>query len=178
MNIKNKKSFSIKKLLIPGIILLLVLGGAYAYALTNNFFQPPVEESQTIDLESPNDPVPNGINPSGNTDKENLGEEEPASEGNRTVTITAASFTNDVLQVRALIQGVITVGSCTLTATQNGSIVVEESVDVQAGPSSSTCRGFDVDVGDIPTGDLSVTVSYTEDGNVSTSTAQNVELRR
>lgn len=179
MKIKNKKSQSIKKLVILVVALLVLAGGAYAYALSNNFFQEPVEEkSQTSDYESPNDPIPTDPVPTDGTDKENLGEEDEPTTGGPGVTITAASIVDETLQVRALIQGVVATGTCTLTVIQNSSTVITETADVQAGPSSSTCKGFNVNINNIENGVLNVSVSYTNDAVSNTSQARTVELKR
>jgi len=179
MKIKNKKSFSIKKLIIPALVIIAIGGGVYAYALYNNFFETETQKEQSIQPSSVNDPVPDGLNPTDDTNKETLGEETvPPVAGDRDVTITAASVNSDVLQIRALIQGVVSGGTCDLSIVQNGAAVLSESAEVQPGPSSSTCQGFDVNVASLPAGTLSVTVAYVNNGTASTSAVRTVELSR
>jgi len=179
MKIKNKKSFSIKKFIIPTLVIIALGGGVYAYALSNNFFTANTPDNQSSDFISPNDPVPDGLNPTDDTNKETLGEETvPPVAGDRDVTITAASVNSDVLQIRALIQGVVSGGTCDLSIVQNGAAVLSESAEVQPGPSSSTCQGFDVNVASLPAGTLSVTVAYVNNGTASTSAVRTVELSR
>jgi len=179
MKIKNKKSFSIKKLIIPALLIIALGGGAYAYALSNNFFSANTPSDQSSDFVSPNDPVPDGPNPTDDTDKENLGEETaPPAAGDRAVTITAASVSSDTLQIRALIQGVVSGDTCSLSVVQNGAVVLSETAEVQPGPSSSTCQGFDVNVASLSAGALSITVAYVNNGTASTSAVRTVELSR
>ncbi len=180
MNIKNKKSFSIKKLIIPVIALLVVSGGVYAYALSNDFFSPQPTNQDTSLPESPNDPVPEGPVPTDNTNKENLGEENPSeSDGSLPgVVLTAAAITGDTLQVRALIQGVVNEGTCELRVTRDSQTLFSESAAVQAGPSTSTCRGFDVPLGETSNGPLSVSISYVSGSESSTSQISQVDVDR
>lgn len=179
MNIKNKKSSSIKKLIIPAIILLVIGGSAYAYALSSNYFSANNSTNESQDLpESPNDPVPETpVNPTDNTDKENLGEE-PSGSSNElpAIILTAAALNGDTLQARALIQGVIGSGICTLTIKKGSQSIVSETAAIQPGPSTSTCRGFDTPVSSIGSGAVSVSISYTVNGETRSSETTEVTI--
>ena len=180
MKIQNKKTSSIKKLLIPSLIIaVLLVGGGYVYALSNNILPPALggEEKEAV-IDSPNDPVPTGPVPTDNTDKENLGKDPEVITGSRTVTITAASVNGDLLQIRALIQGVVSSGKCQVSVKKDGQEIISETADVQPGPSSTTCRGFDLDVSDVENGALTASVNYIDGNQVSTSGEQTVALIR
>jgi hypothetical protein len=176
MKIKNKKSFSLKKLLIPAIVLVLIGGGAYAYALSNNFFEQSAENAQTTESESPNDPVPEGLVPSDEINKEDLGEDTSMPEGETKVIITAASVSGDVLQVRALIQSVSTEGTCVLSLARDGVELYSESAEVQAGPSTTACRGFDSNIGSLTPGAVSLMVTYVNNGVTSNSDTRTIQI--
>lgn len=83
------------------------------------------------------------------------------------VTITASNQNNasSRLQIRTLIDAVLGSGSCTLTL-QKGSVIVSRSANIQAGPSNSTCEGFDVPLTELSAGTWSITVEATS-GNAS-----------
>lgn len=76
----------------------------------------------------------------------------PDTSGAFGVSFTALSQVDGQVLVRNLIDTVSNSGTCTLTLTKGASTVVKQS-DIQAGPSSSTCKGFNV-----PTSELSVGV--------------------
>lgn len=178
MKTKINKQSPIKKLIIPALVFIALAGVTYAYALSNNFFAADTQNEQSIQPSSVNNPVPDGPNPT-NDNKETLGEETvPPVAGDRSVTITTASVNSNTLQIRVLIQGVVSGGTCDLSVVQNDAVVLTESVEVQPGPSSSTCKGFDVSVVNLPVGNLSVSVSYKDNGVSSKSAVRTVELGR
>ncbi len=75
------------------------------------------------------------------------------------VSITASGQNNSLYQIRALIGALMDDGTCTLVLTQ-GPNSVTKTATTQALASSSTCRGFDIPVSELGTGqwqlDLSV----------------------
>lgn len=74
-----------------------------------------------------------------------------AAEENYVVSITAANQTTSSVQIRSLIQGVIDNGTCTLELT-GGGVSLTRSVGVQASANSTTCRGFDIPIGELSVG--------------------------
>lgn len=178
MKTKNKKRFPFKKLIVPAIAVILIAGGVYVYASSNNSSGNTPKDTETTQPAPVNDPVPEGEVPTNATNKENLGNEPETNTDGPLVTITAASINGSMLQVRALIQGVVTDGTCDLSVTQNGVEILKKSAGVQAGPSTSTCQGFDVDISDIPNGDTSLVVTYNHSDTVSTSQTQTIQIQR
>lgn len=179
MNIKNKKSFSIKKLVIPASILILIGGGAYAYALSNDLFQQASEGPEIQTYESPNDPVPQTpTNPTDNTNKENLNAEEPGQQDEQSpaILVTAASVNGDTLEARALIQAVISGGTCELMVKRNGQTLLSEVAEIQAGPSTSTCKGFTASLAGLESGPAQVTISYQSGDRSGTSQISEIAI--
>jgi hypothetical protein len=180
MKIKNKKSFSIKNLIIPVIVLFVISGGVYAYVLSDDFFSTEPTNQEASLPEAQNDPVPEGPVTTDNTNKESLGEAPPLDEQTNgpAIILTTAKVNNDTLQVRALIQGVVNQGTCQLIATRNGQTFLSQSSAVQPGPSSSTCQGFDVPLDNTPNGTLSIIIRYSNGASVSTSQPAEVSVNR
>lgn len=160
MKIKTPKKL-LKTSIIPLTILLVAIIGYGALAYTNNFFPFIVEKNQSTNT---NKATENGVNYNSPTsEQKQAGEAQKKTTAPSTsntvdnnnqkslsVTITALSQNGGVVQIRGLIDVVSSVGTCTLTLAK-GSDVVTKEAGVQALPSESTCKGFDV-----PTSELSV----------------------
>lgn len=174
MNIKNKNTFSIKKLVIPVVVFSVVAGGAYAYAVSNNFFQEPEDISPSSQFESQNDPIPGRLVPTDNTNKGGLGETNSQNEG-IAVSITAANVNGTVLQVRGLIGSVVDEGSCVLEVS-GGPETKELTASVQPGPSSSTCQGFDIATSDLGSGSRTLTLKYVRGDTSAQSEPREIQL--
>ena len=97
----------------------------------------------------------------------------PSSDGGKStipMSITSAQVSGSKVMVRTLIETIDSSGSCTLTATNQGK-TYSTSVGVQAGPASSTCKGFDVDKSALSSGTWNITVTFnTESLTASDST--------
>jgi len=74
--------------------------------------------------------------------------------------ITALNQSSGTLYARALIQTITSEGTCTLTASGPDGGTYTATASVQAGPSSSTCQGFDIPVSSLSPGSWSVTISF------------------
>lgn len=183
MKIKNKKSSPITKLGIPATILVLISGFIFAVAFSFSNIIPPTSGDPEAELplpESQNDPVPLGPIPTDDTGKEGLGDEETPTPDNKApvITLTAVSIDSNLLRARALIQGVVSSGNCQLLVTRGGQTIFSESATIQAGPSSSTCRGFDVSLENTANGPLAVSISYQSGSTTSTSQVSEVVWER
>lgn len=76
------------------------------------------------------------------------------------VTITAANQTSSTYQIRALIEAVVSNGTCTLTLTNSGGQSVVQTAGVQALSTTSTCKGFDVPLSSLSPGTWNLVLSY------------------
>lgn len=151
---KNKHK---KWLYIVTVILILGAGSAAVFGYTHR------QQPATVTNNEPSlDPNRNKVDlGSATTDQQQAGKDikketvdsnnqpTPSPGANIPVIISAASQNGSTLQVRSLIQSVISDGTCSLELSHNGQKVTKSS-GVQAMSSSSTCQGFD-----IPTSELS-----------------------
>lgn len=71
------------------------------------------------------------------------------------VTISALDQDSSVLRVRSLINKISNDGVCTLTLVKGNSNIIKTS-DTQALPSESTCKGFDVPLSELSTGNWTI----------------------
>ncbi|MDB5165275.1 MAG: exported protein of unknown function [Candidatus Saccharibacteria bacterium] len=78
------------------------------------------------------------------------------------VIITAANQNSGMLQVRAQISGVVSIGQCILTMSKAGQTVTK-TADTQGLASTSTCKGFDIPVSELSTGSWNANLTYEND---------------
>lgn len=156
------------------IIAALLVGGGYVYALSNDFFQESNNLPESSQLETQNDPIPDRLVPSDNTNKDKLGDPDEQ-RGRVTVSITAANINDSTLQVRGLINSVVNSGSCVLEIS-GGSENKEFTANVQPGPSTSTCQGFDIDTSELGSGTRTLVLKYDSGDSSSQSAPREIEL--
>ncbi len=87
-----------------------------------------------------------------------------------TTQITTKSVHSDTLQIRNVINGIFSQGTCKLTLTK-GNEVVTKSADIQALPQSSTCKGFDIPLSQLSPGSWRVDLSVTIDNETVKASA-------
>lgn len=175
MKIKNEKSTAVKKIFISILIVfILLVGGGYVYAISNNLFQESNSLPESTQYETPNDPIPDRLVPSDNTNKDKLGEPD-APEQDVAISITAANINESTLQVRGLIRSVVSEGSCILEI-RGGPEVKEFTAAVQPGPSSSTCQGFNIDASELGSGTRTLVLKYVNGSTSSQSEPREIEV--
>lgn len=79
------------------------------------------------------------------------------------VIITAANQVDGQLLVRSMIDTISNDGVCTLTLQKSDGTIVTKTAGVQASASSSTCKGFDVPLSELSSGEWRITVTYKSD---------------
>lgn len=158
------------------VLALLLVGGITLYALrmgpfkqqaspqtfgtpTNSVdYNPPTPEQtaageaakqQSANGSTGSDPSPAPTPPASGSSKSGVGME-----------ITAANVNAGVLQIRTLIQTVTSSGTCTLTASGPNGTSYTASSGVQAGPSTSTCKGFDIPISSLSSGKWSIRIDF------------------
>lgn len=67
-----------------------------------------------------------------------------------TVSIPFAQQNGDTLRITTLINGVQNTGTCTMTLMKESTTITVPPVGIQAGPSSSTCQGFNLPISSYP----------------------------
>ena len=157
---KDHRFFTPKKLLITLVIIVLGLGSYVAYAIFSASRQSSTREFQdSINYEPPTDEQKEA----GDKQKEETisKNDDAASASNNDqrqdikVSYTALNQADGQLLVRALIDTVTNDGVCALTLTK-GDVVVTKTAGTQSGPSSSTCKGFNVLVSELSSGEWTV----------------------
>lgn len=173
----NKKHLSKKQkitIVIVAVIIVIAGGvGAAAYyrvgpfsqATTTSQDQAPTDEqkqsgdsAKKITVESDQKSEGKGSN----TGSDPLPEPTPTENGKSTVgaEISAANQTSSTLQVRTFIQTVSSSGVCNLSMTGPNGTSYSASAEVQAMPSSTTCKGFDIPLSSLSPGSWSITVNF------------------
>lgn len=186
MKIQTKKSK--KKLLIAiGIILLALClaGAAYAYTQKLGPFKNTSTTKSTTNEEKSSgaaikkNSLENSNNQKGSSGSDPLPEPTPSSDGGKATVgmeITAANQNESVLNIRTLIQTISSEGSCLLKMTGSNGNGYTAMSDIQAMPSSSTCKGFDVPTANLTTGEWTIVISF-ENEDVKGSATKEVEIK-
>jgi hypothetical protein len=98
----------------------------------------------------------------------------PAPDGGKSivkVTIASVNQNDGVLQIRTLISAVASTGSCTLTLVNEG-VTITRTAQIQALPSSATCKGFDIALSELSVGPWQATLVYENDELTGTATKE------
>lgn len=171
----NKKIF-----IILGVLIVLIGGlSYYVFALNGNLFgwqfrkenssinmDPPTEEQIKAGEQAKQETVED------DQGKPGAGDDTPTPDtsGPLDVGFSAVNQNGDVLQVRIMVQEVLSSGECTLTLT-NGAKTVTKTAAVYPTASISTCKGFDVPVSELSSGAWNLTVDVvSNDRNGKTAT--------
>lgn len=80
--------------------------------------------------------------------------ESPNKLDNLTGVVSYASVSGDKLMIRTSIYQYLESGSCELVITQSGATVYNEVAEIMNDATTSTCKGFDIPVTSLPSGNL------------------------
>lgn len=83
--------------------------------------------------------------------------EKPIDSNTLQATISASNQTETNLQIRVNINSVTSAGECTLVLS-NGVSRIERTAGIQPVASSSTCKGFDISLSELPAGAWNLTI--------------------
>lgn len=169
---KIKKSNSSKNTVviiasIVGVILLLaVLYTSFNTQITNFLTSsdsetteaPMLEGTPAVDTPATNEQVSDGETIKKETIEKDQAEQ--TEDGNTAVVITRATQSEDgtIVQIRTLIE-TVTSGTCNLSI-KNGGDLFETSVATQPLASTSTCRGFDVPLNELGSGEWNISIRF------------------
>lgn len=93
------------------------------------------------------------------------------------LAITAAGINQNVLQIRVVINDIISNnGTCKLALTNSAGEIINREVSTSALPNASTCAGFDIDATTITSGKWTIDVSVDIDNN-KLHTSKEVDLK-
>lgn len=162
---KNKKLSIKHAVLLAAIVVSLVAAGIYAYTTTKQSNK--VNSDTTSAENNVNSPenlpntIPNKGDATPNASDQPL-PPQPTSGDKRqvTVSITAANQNDDTLQIRTLIQVVVSDGTCTLSGKSPSGKSITKTAAVQAQATSSTCKGFDIPVRELSNEKWNFTINY------------------
>ncbi len=108
------------------------------------------EEDTTPKAPAGSDPSPQPT-PDPNSGKSRIGMD---------ISAISADKSSGFLYVRAFIQQVTSEGTCTLSMSHSSGKTYSQVVGVQPGPSTSSCKGFNIPLADLPTGTWNITITY------------------
>jgi len=183
MQTRITKQKTRKKLLLTTLIVVIILALAYGvFAAQAKIW--PFPSANTVNLS----PATNNEKSTGDqiksdsvNDDNQPPKETPSNDANPSTTSTSvllSSTTQDstTYHIRVLIDSVLNSGTCTLSMTKSGEQTYSSTADVQAGPSSSTCKGFDIPLTSLAVGNWTTTVTVTS-GNTTGMVSQEISVK-
>lgn len=190
LSTKSMRSPRKKIALITVVIVAAILAGALVYAYTAKRWPFPSSSSAAdkgINYAPPTDAQSNatgstkqnssstettGSDPSPNpTPAANAGQKPSVN-----MTVTAANQSSGTLYIRMLIETISSTGTCTLSMTGPNSRTYNATSGVQAGPSTSTCQGFNVPVSSLVSGQWHAVINYA-DSSVQASASKDITVQ-
>ena len=196
MKIQKKHNSKIITLALTAILLLVVGYGLLSYKIklwpfTKNQFNAATEEhkiaGQDIKKRSLDTPdksnkeenqsssetkTPQGSDPSPKPTLSSNGGKPTVSVS---ITATTIDKTANVLYIRSLIQAVSSSGKCILSMNNDSGSVYSSSTESQPGPSTSSCKGFNIPLSKLSPGKWKITIHY-EDDSVTGNTEGEVNI--
>ena len=192
MKIKTPKSK--KKTLVIGIIIVALTAGLliiYLYPMKGTLFgwspikssvpgvnldAPTDEQKQAgentkdASLNSPEEQKPNNTNETPTPPTPTQGSKSTVG-----LTITAVNQNPPSLQIRSEIGAVTSEGTCTLTLTK-GTKTITKTAEIQALPRISTCKGFDIPLSELSSGQWNVALHF-ENNTLTADTTKQITVQ-
>lgn len=187
-SISPKKSTKKYYLIVATAVLLLVAGAfTYVYAFNGSIFgwkKPPVKDSsinynpptdeqkqagentKDASLNSPEEQKPNNTNETPTPPTPS-----PGAKSTVSLSIPTAISNPPSFQIRTEIGAVTNEGTCTITLTK-GSKTITKTADIQALPRISTCKGFDIPLTELSSGQWSVALHFENSTLIADTTKQ------
>lgn len=196
MKIQKKHNSKIMMLALTTIFLLMISYGLLSYKIklwpfTKNQFNAATEEQKTAgqDIKKRSLYTPDKSNKEENQSSSETKTPQgsdpspkptPSSNGGKptvSVSITATTIdkTANVLYIRSLIQTVSSSGKCTLSMNNDSGSVYSSSAESQPGPSTSSCKGFNIPLSKLSPGKWKIAIHY-EDDSVTGNTEGEVNI--
>lgn len=92
------------------------------------------------------------------------------------VTITAVNQTDTTLQIRSLISTLDLSGSCTLKLQKEGASPVTQTVGVQSLTNTTTCKGFNIPIDQLPSGTWQASLLF-DSTSYTGNTSQTITIK-
>ena len=181
----NKKTLRIILLSLAGV--LIIIAGYAAYAYANDTW--PFQKSEDSVLDEKNMPKANNsikeksAEQAKNDESKGVGSDTPTQPqlspdgGKSTVSldITAASVDAQTLMIRTMIGYVTSEGTCTLNMTGPNGATYSASAQIQAGSSTSSCKGFDIPTSSLKSGAWTINILF-ENNDTTGSATKNITI--
>lgn len=178
MKIKKKSGINIKRNILVVVSVLLIASAflVYTYSSSGSLFgwHPfgTAKDKNAVNYDKPTDEQKQAgdtikeqsVGKTDTTTSDDPSSPEPQANGKSTVdvTITAKNKNGSLLQIRSLIGTISSSGTCTLTLSK-GSAVITKTAGIQPQASESTCKGFDVPLGELSTGNWQINLRFEND---------------
>lgn len=196
MKIQKKQNKKIKVLILIAVILLSLAGyGLVSYKFklwpfTQSQFSAATEEQKNAGQDIKKRSLDEASNksrkePSDQKSKTLQGsdpspEPTPSSNGKKptvgvSITATTIDKESNTLYIRSLIQTISPSGRCTLSMHNTSGQTYSNSVELQAGPSTSSCKGFNIPLSQLSPGKWTINIHY-EDSNVTGDTEGEITI--
>jgi len=184
MKIKPTKKITRRYLLwgaiVLGVLALGVTGFYWANSHLSNDnnidYTQPTEEQKKSGTEKKKETIESDPpKSSGETDTPPTPIPQPNGKDKIDMAITATNQDGSILQIRALIYGVVDGGTCTLTLTRD-SMTITRNASVQSLANSATCEGFDIPAGELSAGTWTASISF-ENSTLTGNTSQEVIIQ-
>lgn len=172
---KNTTNKKIVPIVVISAVLILILGALYVFVVRG---YAPWSDGQ----DQNQSPTQEQIDSANTTKQETIEGSDASSSSSKNPQTDNQPSRNDIKasipyadasRITVLIEGVLE-GTCTLTLS-NGSNTTTQTVDIQAGPSSSTCKGFSFNPA-LTSGSWRASVSVTA-GTLTGSAEKVIEVR-
>lgn len=178
MKVKTKKNNRLLLVIVLAIILVIGAATAIAFAFVHKSEQNPTAEPESNNLNNVDYSPPTNEQKEAARDTNSKTDDPttPPQGAQLPVTFTALNQYDSQLQARVLIGEVIGSGACTLTMEKDGETTIRNTADLQALPSSSTCKGFNVPTSNIAKGTWKVRVTVESNGRTG-SVEKEVDIK-
>jgi cytoskeletal protein RodZ len=190
MKILRSQNTSVKKSLLIGIAILVILGLsalAYVYLFSGTLFgwsnnpqstssinyEPPTQE-QKDEGNAAKDSFNDKYYPTAD-DQKDTSDDSTTPSKDVSIIISSTTQTSDAIQIRTIIQSVNS-GACKLTMTKEGQPTITREAETQNLGSYSTCKGFDVPLSELQAGSWNAIVDY-KNGSEAGSANQKIEVQ-
>lgn len=167
-------------LLAAGVIGFMYLKkvGPFAQVASSINYSPATQEEQQAgqQIKEQNSKVDNGANTNSGSDPSPA--PTPSTDGSKPTIgfeITAANQNGNTLNIRTLLQTLSSTGTCTLTMTGPSGKTYTATAETQTGPSTSTCKGFDIPISTLSAGVWKITIQF-ENASVKGSASREVTI--
>lgn len=166
--ISSKGSFSGKQKIITCaiVILMFIIGGSVYFYINQKQFESVKKNKATsrVGADTKENKVIRDNKATKNAaESDRPPEPKPLAGGSKSevaIIVSAINQNGDMLQIRALIQAVVSDGDCKLNGTSVSGKTVQKIAGIQPQPSTSTCQGFDIPINELSQDKWYFTISF------------------